>query len=87
MGITGLSISLCKPGALGAQSDAEPEKPACSTPSAGTPVAENLEKIHPAEAPVQGVQPQGAGYEAIKDEAFKEVLMRLARSIIEKNLC
>jgi hypothetical protein len=68
MGISGLSISLCKPGALGAPQE---EK---------RPLAEI-----PAPAGSLAVQPQGAGYDAIKDEAFKETLMRLERSVIEKN--
>jgi hypothetical protein len=73
MGITGLSISLCKPGALSAPQELVSEKPAPANP----------EKRPPAEVPAH--QPQGEGYDAIKDEAFKEALMRLERSVIEKD--
>jgi hypothetical protein len=74
MGISGLSISLCKPGALGVPQEAavaEKRPPAeIPAPTSGSGFAE---------------QPQGAGYDAIKDEAFKEALMRLERSVNEKD--
>jgi hypothetical protein len=39
----------------------------------------------PVGAPASGLAvPQGAGYDAIKDEGFKEALMRLERSVIER---
>ena len=77
MDISGLSISLCKPGI-------RPEIPA------GEPVTENAppEKKLPVETAPAEHQPQGSGesgYDAIKDEAFKEILMRLEKSIAEKN--
>jgi hypothetical protein len=80
MGITGLSISLCKPGALGAPYEAEGNLGSVG-PRCG--VAEP-EKRPPAEVPAPAV-PQNAGYDTIKDGAFKEALMRLERSVIEKD--
>jgi hypothetical protein len=83
MGISGLSISLCKPGALGVTKESSPHSAAVQE----TAAAVKLEKHPPAEISGGGFagQPQGAGYDAIKDEAFKEVLMRLERSVNEKD--
>jgi hypothetical protein len=73
LGITGLSMSLCKPGALGAPHEAQGNHG-----SAGPRCAV-------AEPEKTAYTPPAEGYDAIKDEAFKEVLMRLERSVIEKN--
>jgi hypothetical protein len=77
MGIKGLSISLCKPGTLGVTQESSPQDAVAEKP------AVNPDK-HPL-AEIPAYQPQSEGYDAIKDEAFKEVLMRLERSVIEKD--
>jgi hypothetical protein len=80
MGISGLSISLCKPGALGSPQEAALEKPA-TAPEKRPPAGDTA----PDGGPAGGLAvPQGAGYDAIKDEAFKEALMRLERSVNER---
>ena len=68
MDISGLSISLCKPGA-------RPETPGID------PV---VETAPPKKSIPKGVSPE-SGYDNIKDEAIKEVLMRLEQRVAERN--
>ena len=81
MDISGLSISLCKPGARPEITDNDPA--AETTPSKKRPAAEP--PANTAEFQPQGSAHREYGYDAIKDEAFKEILMRLERTIAEKN--
>ena len=80
MGISGFSISLCKPGALRQNPDGDP----ANRPASEAAVPEKHRSEEVTTPAVPGIQEQG-GYEAIKDEAFKEVLMRLEKSIAERN--
>ena len=80
MGISGFSISLCKPGALRQNPDGDP----ANRPAVETAVTEKHLPERVAAPDAADVQ-TGSGYEAIKDEAFKETLMRLEKRIAEKN--
>ena len=71
--ISGLAIVLSRPGP-------PPDPPAADTPGIDLPAeSDNLKNDIPHE------QPQAeSGYEAIKDPALRDVLMRLERRIIDK---
>ena len=74
MDISGISIVLCRPGSR-SQHDTEAEPAAETTAPEKYPLRQEPEPI-----------PAAEGYDAIKDGALKEVLMKLEKSIAEKQL-
>jgi hypothetical protein len=85
--ISGLSIVLGKPGAVSENPDNGLPPPGSLAPVGGlaaeTPAPEKQCSV--AVPPASGVQKE-SGYEAIKDGALKETLMRLERSVMERNV-
>ena len=72
MDISGISIVLCRPGSRN-QHDTEAESAAETAAPEKYPLRQEPEPI-----------PAAEGYDAIKDGALKEVLMKLEKSIAEK---
>jgi len=79
MGISGISIVLCRPGPR----DNRPQPSAETvTPLPSSPTAGRARSSEPAAGPA--VETRDAGYGGIKDEALKKILMKLEKHIAER---
>jgi len=83
LNISGLSISLCKTFSV----TGEKENKLTAKPVQNRK-ADNLPEKGPPEAVSEtGIQNHASGYDGIKDEALKETLLRLEKSVNEKAAC
>ncbi|MCL2192773.1 MAG: DUF721 domain-containing protein [Treponema sp.] len=78
MGISGISIMLCRPGTC-------PENVKSESISKTTVKEEQLPADLPETSPIADDQSHDFEYDNIKNKALKKLLMRLEKSIIEKN--